>query len=102
MTVRLDAGERALLDGMAAAEDRPVSVMARRLIVAGLQASALGPRTQRLIDAGPAGLPVREVVRPPDLNSRLPTPARDHEFRPQSQNALRCVTCGGKKGEHRG
>jgi hypothetical protein len=112
VTVRLDAGERALLDGLAAAEDRPVSVMARRLIVAGLQAS---PGVQPVpVVAGSAreqsrsrSLLREDAVRaageggPSVTQAQLLDP-RQHGFTPQSQNVWRCETCGRKKGEHRG
>lgn len=51
VTVRLDGDERAALGRLAAAEDRPVSVMARRLIVAGLSARQLVVGGAELVQA---------------------------------------------------
>jgi hypothetical protein len=48
-----------------------------------------------------AGLPV-EAAAAADRALRAASTPGGHDFAPQSGNVLRCASCGGKKGDHRG
>lgn len=105
LDLRLPAGLRDRLEAAARADRRPVTSFARLLLEEALDAREglppAGTRVRRLIDAGPGGLPVAEALAPASA-ARSPYALDGHLFTPQAGNALKCETCGGKKGDHRG
>jgi hypothetical protein len=80
---RVDDADADRFEALRVAADRDRGDMARRVFAAGLTALAEQADDQRLALA----LQV--------------SGQRTHQFEPQSNNALRCKECGGKRGDHR-
>lgn len=94
MQTSLDEQEAELVRKLADQERRSESSMLRLLVTESLDRRSAGG------DGGWAAAARRAPAMRDDA-VRVSS-ARDHEFRAQRGNALKCDECGGKKGEHRG
>jgi len=97
LDLRLPASLRERLVAAARADRRPVTALARLLLEEALDAREqpappVGTRTRQLIDAGPAGMPVRARAV---YEARPPADGR-HPFAPGGANG-KCAECGQRK-----
>jgi hypothetical protein len=114
VVVRVSQAMLAMIDVYAIREERSRAAFIRRAIAADIgsrdigdliEASSLGtPAAKALRESVPIEQAQEVVRRANQLRAAQRAPSRTATtctFKPQARNALRCDTCGGKRGDHR-